>query len=194
MMNNTTNLTLPTMLEAIEEDTQALGFEMASYRGLGSLLRTLAASKPGGRFLELGTGTGMSAAWILDGMDEGSTLLTVERDKEVVAIAKRHLTSDPRLTFYVGDGEVFLSNAAAGQYDFIFADAWAGKYNHLEETLSLLKGGGLYIIDDMLPQPSWPEGHASKAAQLISTLEQKKELLLTKISWSSGIIIATKKH
>jgi predicted O-methyltransferase YrrM len=193
-MNNTTYLTLPTMLEAIEEDTQALGFELASDRGLGSLLRTLAASKPGGNFLELGTGTGMSAAWILDGMDEGSTLLTVERDEEVVAIAKRHLGRDARLTFYVGDGRAFLANAAAVQYDFIFADAWAGKYTELEQALSLLKGGGLYIVDDMLPQPSWPDGHAAKASKLISTLEQRKELLLTKISWSSGIIIATKKH
>lgn len=192
-MNNTTYLTLPPMLEAIEEDTQALGFSMASDRELGSLLRTLAASKPGGRFLELGTGTGMSAAWILDGMDEGSTLVTVERDEEVVAIAKRHLGSDPRLSFYVGDGEAFLNNPPAPAYDFIFADAWAGKYNDLDPALSLLKGGGLYIIDDMLPQPSWPEGHAGKAAQLILALEQRKELLLTKISWSSGVIIATKK-
>jgi hypothetical protein len=31
----------------------------------------------------------------------------------------------------------------------------------------MLKPGGLYVIDDMLPQPNWPEGHAAKAEVLI---------------------------
>ena len=39
-----------------------------------TLLRTLAASKPGGQFLELGSGTGLSTAWLLDGMDARATL------------------------------------------------------------------------------------------------------------------------
>jgi hypothetical protein len=41
-------------------------------RGTGLFLRTLAASKPAGRFLELGTGTGVATAWLLDGMDHAS--------------------------------------------------------------------------------------------------------------------------
>jgi len=44
------------------------------------MLRTLAASKPGGRFLELGTGTGIATAWLLEGMDERSTLISIDND------------------------------------------------------------------------------------------------------------------
>jgi predicted O-methyltransferase YrrM len=33
------------------------------------MLRMLAASKPGGRFLELGTGTGIATAWLLKKID-----------------------------------------------------------------------------------------------------------------------------
>jgi len=33
---------------------------------VGALLRLLAAAKPGGRMLELGTGTGLATAWVLD--------------------------------------------------------------------------------------------------------------------------------
>ncbi len=63
----------------------------------------------------------------------------------------------------------------------------------LDETLALLNPGGLYIIDDMLPQPNWPEGHAAKATKLIEDLEARKDLMLTKQHWSTGIIICVKK-
>ncbi len=58
----------PNRLTEIVESTNALGFDMASDPRTGALLRTLAASKPKGRFLELGTGTGMATAWLLGGM------------------------------------------------------------------------------------------------------------------------------
>jgi hypothetical protein len=48
------------------------------------------------------------------------------------------------------------------------------------------------VIDDMLPQPNWPEGHAQKATALIADLEKRSDLQLVKMSWASGIILATK--
>lgn len=100
-MNGSYNFRLPTALRAIEQETRALGFGMASDALTGALLRTLAASKPSGVFLELGTGTG--------------------------------------------------------------------------------------------PQPTWPEGHAAKVPALVAALEQRKDLVLTKLDWSTGLIVATKK-
>jgi len=76
--------------------------------------------------------------------------------------------------------------------DFIFADTWPGKYNHLEETLELLKTGGIYLIDDMLPQENWPKGHSQKAEKLLTYLENREDVLLTKLCWSTGIVICTK--
>ena len=63
----------------------------------------------------------------------------------------------------------------------------------LEEALTMLNCGGLYIIDDMLPQPNWPEGHAEKAILLVEILEQRDDLVLTKLNWATGIVIAVKK-
>jgi predicted O-methyltransferase YrrM len=54
---------------------------------LGALLRVLVASKPGGRFLELGTGTGLSTNWILDGMDADSMLVSLDNEAGVQQIA-----------------------------------------------------------------------------------------------------------
>ncbi len=73
----------PKILLSLLERTRKMNFSMASETLVGSLLRTLAASKPGGRFLELGTGTRVSAAWILEGMSEEATLVSVDSDAEV---------------------------------------------------------------------------------------------------------------
>ena len=62
------------------------------------------------------------------------------------------------------------------------------------EILDLIKVGGLYIIDDMLAQPNWPDGHQENVDKLIEYLEKRKDFNLTKMNWSTGIIIATKKY
>ncbi len=77
----------PEALDSIINDTRAMGFDMASDPRTGSLLRTLSTSKPNGEFLELGTGIGLSAAWILSGMDRNSTLTSVDNDPEAQGIA-----------------------------------------------------------------------------------------------------------
>lgn len=187
-----TVIIFPAGFQQILEQTSTIEFNQISDPLLGSLLATLCATKPGGRFLELGTGSGLATAWMLQGMDASSSLISIDNDESLVAIAKLHLGHDPRVEFFIGPGEALISNTETSSVDFIFADTWPGKYHHLDETLSLLKNGGIYLIDDMLPQDNWPDGHADKANKLMHTLESRGDLQITKISWSSGIIICTK--
>ena len=189
------NIELPEIVREILMKTEGIGFQMASEPLVGSLLRTLAMSRPSGRFLELGTGTGVSTAWILNGMDSQSTLLSVENDDALVAIAQEYLGKDSRVTFHVEDAGTFMEKLSSGkeQFDMIFADTWAGKYTHFEEVIQVLKSGGLYVIDDMLPQSNWPDGHELKASALIRDLENRSNLGITKISCASGVIIAAKR-
>jgi len=193
-MNDQKNLRVPAVVEEILSETAAVGFKMASEPLAGSLLRTLAASKPSGNFLELGTGTGVSTAWLLDGMDKDSQLVSVENDLTVVSIAKKYLGQDQRLNLQVEDAGAFVEilGQSNQQFDLIFADTWAGKYTRLEEALRILKPGGFYVIDDMLPQVNWQEGHALKVALLVAELESRNDLTIAKLNWASGIIIATK--
>lgn len=184
--------TFPTGFQEILEETNRIKFDQLSDPLSGSLLATLSATKPGGRFLELGTGSGLSTAWLLHGMDANSLLKTIDDDENLVTIAKQYLGSDTRVNFIIGKGEELIVSTEPDSIDFIFADTWPGKYHHLEETLSLLKKGGLYIIDDMLPRDNWPNGHADKANNLINYLEARDDLLMTKMSWSTGIIICSK--
>ncbi len=189
-----TMITSPYAVDRILVDGAKVGFSMASDLVTGGLLRVLAASKPAGKFLELGTGTGHGAAWLLDGMDNRSTLLAVEQDERALDVAQRHLGNDRRIQFRLGDGGVLLESLQdqAGTFDLIFADTWPGKYTHLKEVLALLKLGGIYIIDDMLPQPNWPAEHPAKVDWLVDTLENRSDLQITKLHWSTGVMIGVK--
>src|SRR3989442_13544482 len=96
---------VPAVVDAIRRDTRQLGFTMASEPQTGSLLRTLAASKPSGRFLELGTRTGVGTAWLLAGMDERSRLRSAENRARGLEVARRHLGPEPRVTFHLAHCE-----------------------------------------------------------------------------------------
>ena len=183
----------PEQLAAIQKATKAKGFDMASEPELGSLLRTLVAIKPDGHILELGTGTGLSTAWLLDGMDAAARLLSVDRDLSVQDIARRYLGTDSRCTFLHQEVREFLLGWDREPFDMIFADAWSGKFFELDEALGLLKPGGLYVVDDLQPLPTWPEGHAAKVEKLLEQLSNKPELILAKLELSTGILIAAKR-
>ena len=191
-MTDEINQKIPETYVAIDIATKGCGFTMASDILTCSLLRTLASSKPSGKFLELGTGTGLSTAWILDGMDSNSTLISIDKEEEYLSIARKYLGEDKRLSLMLSDGEVWVKNNLGQKFDYIFADTWHGKYLLLDEVLEMLDRGGLYIVDDMLPQPNWPEGHQEKAIEFVKRLEGKEDLSLTKQNWATGIIIAVK--
>ncbi len=93
------------------------------------------------------------------------------------------------MTFRLVDGATFLEQSAQQQFDLIYADAGPGKFTHLDLALSLLKVGGIYFTDDLLPQASWPEGHAPKVPALITELETRPGFVATKLAWASGLMI-----
>lgn len=192
-MTEEINQEFPKAYLNINEATKISGFTMASDIQTCSLLRTLAASKPSAKFLELGTGTGLSTSWILDGMDDDSTLISIDNEPVFLEIAKRYLEKDKRLDLISIDGGKWIQDNKHQKFDFIFADTWHGKYLLLDEALSMLNKRGIYIADDMLPQPNWPDGHQEKAIRLINYLESREDLLLTKQVWATGIIIAARK-
>src|SRR5688500_7380146 len=93
-MNEEINQPIPKHYDNIIEATKASGFSMASDILTCSLLRTLACSKVAGKFLELGTGTGLATSWILDGMDAESSLVSIDNDDRFLEIANRFLGTD----------------------------------------------------------------------------------------------------
>lgn len=193
-MKDTFPANVPAKYFAIKEESKQMGFSMPSDVLIGDLLKALAASKPASNILELGTGTGLSASWILEGMDKGSQLTTVDNDTELISIAQKYLGDDRRVSIQCEDAEKWLKNYTGDTFDIIFADAWPGKYSQVSITLNLLSVGGFYIIDDMLPQPNWPHGHSKYVDNLITYLEEQNDLIISKLDWSTGVIIVVKNN
>ena len=182
----------PALLAAILADSAALGFAMSCEERTGALLATLAGSKPGGRVLELGTGTGAGAAWLLDGMTAESTLTSVERDPAVQAVAVKHLGADPRVRFETADADTWLSGYDGEPFDLAFVDCRPGKFHRLDDLLALLRVGGLYIGDDLLPQPTWPDDHQQRVDGFLARLPTVEGLRAITLAWASGLVVGTR--
>ncbi|RCW50368.1 putative O-methyltransferase YrrM [Paenibacillus prosopidis] len=182
----------PWLADHIQRKAKEHNFTMSCDNLTGSLLRLLISTKPNCKALELGTGAGYSTTWLLDGMDHDSLLITVESEEKYINIAKEVIL-DRRVDFRVTDGVDFIKEHLDQKFDLIFADTWPGKFYLLDEVLGMLKPNGLYIIDDLNPQPNWPEGHGDKVHKLIEALDQKEDFHILKLDWSTGIMILTKK-
>jgi predicted O-methyltransferase YrrM len=191
MIDNNESAVPPAWRE-IQARSRALGFDMPSDAQAGSLLKLLIASKPGGRFLELGTGTGLATAWMLDGMDEASTLVTVDVERRYQEIARSVLGGDRRVSFVLQDGLDFILRQKAASYDLVFADAVPGKYEGLVDAMALVRRGGFYVGDDMLPRPNWPEDHQQRIDSLISTLGSAPGWTVTTLAWGTGFVLAVR--
>ena len=192
-MNDTSILNIPEIHSEILNKSEEIGFTMPSDLFVGSLLRTLITSKPGGIFLELGTGIGLSLSWMIEGMDSSANLITIDNDADLTAIAKGYFGNDPRVEIICEDGSNWIQNNKDKSFDLIFADAWPGKYSQLDEILGMVKKGGFYIIDDMSHQPNWPKGHEEHVERLINYMDNREDFTITKLNWSTGLIIATRK-
>lgn len=192
-MNDTNIQDIPKIHTEITRKSEEIGFTMPSDLYVGSFLKTLIASKPNGNFLEIGTGIGLSLSWMIEGMDADSKLISVDNDQELISIASSYFGDDDRVEVVCKDGADWIKEYSGAKFDLIFADAWPGKYSEIDEVLDLVKVGGFYIIDDMTKQPNWPAGHEDNVIELTAYLEQRKDLQLTKMNWSTGLIMAVKK-
>tara|TARA_Y100001949_G_C15911432_1_gene297016 strand:+ start:320 stop:901 length:582 start_codon:yes stop_codon:yes gene_type:complete len=192
-MNHSHIPDIPKAFPQLEAKCKEIGFTMPSDIYIGTLLKSLIASKPHSNILELGTGIGLSLAWMIDGLDEQSKLISIDNDPELIGIAKDFFGNDPRVQLVCTDGSNWIKSYHGPPFDLIFADAWPGKYSELNETLKLLKVGGFYVIDDINEQPNWPDGHAEKAEKLVEYLKSREDFTMTKMDWSTGVVICTRR-
>lgn len=133
------------------ERAEAAGFTMSCDPRVGRLLSVLAAALPcDGRILELGTGTGVGLAWIVDGLGARADVevVSVELARDIAALAAGN-EWPAFVELKVGDALEFIGQPE--RYDLIFADAQGGKWEGLEQTIDSLRPGGLLLVDDMEP-------------------------------------------
>ncbi|HEY1216956.1 MAG TPA: class I SAM-dependent methyltransferase [Bryobacteraceae bacterium] len=182
----------PELVQRIEEVGRRYNFALSSDEEFGQLLRSLARSRPGGNILEVGSGIGVGAAWLLDGMDEASSLVTIEVHEGVARVCSDLLKQDARACVVNADAVEWLSEYGGEPFDMIFADTTSVKYSRRDVLIDNLAMGGILIFDDLLPQPKWVESHHERVARFREEIFEEPALDPVILDWASGVMIAAR--
>jgi predicted O-methyltransferase YrrM len=188
-MSDVPGLVLETLKSA-----KARGFKLSCEEMVGRLLAALASAvPPGGRVLELGTGVGVGAAWLVSGLEHRSdvTVLTLERDPELAAAA-REFAWPEWVEVRVADVEKELPEL--GRFDLIFADAEGGKWSGLDLTVSALQPSGMLVVDDMDLSRYQSTKHRESVTRVRDTILSDPRLVAVDLPVSSGIMVAAKRR
>lgn len=121
----------------------------------GKFLQVVLRASGARRVLEVGTLGGYSAMWMVRGLPPEGRLLTVERDPQRAALARRLLADageSHRVEVLEGDARVLLPGLGPeGSFDALFLDADKSSLPiYLGEAARLLRPGGLLLVDNAL--------------------------------------------
>lgn len=136
---------------------RAVAFERSSIPEVGRLLHLLAAQRGRARVGEIGTGTGVGAAWIVSALPPEVPFVTVELDAERAAAASRLFADDENVTVLHGDWHELMPSEAP--FDLLFYDGGGKQHPELdgEQVIGLLAPGGTVVMDDLTPGQSGPD-------------------------------------
>jgi predicted O-methyltransferase YrrM len=166
------------------------GFMMSSEPRTGALLRTLVATKPAGRILEVGAGLGVGAAWLLDGMDAEARLICLEVHQRIGGLCQKFLADDPRVQVIITDATDWLESYDGPPFDFAFVDTTTTKFHRRDSLFKHLADGALFVADDLLPQQSWAPEHPARVEVFRKEILLEPNLVPTLMDWSSGLLVA----
>lgn len=172
-------------------------------RGVGPVLRMLAAASGAMSVCEIGTGAGSSGLWLLEGMPEGGVLTTIDIDADHQRAAKEAFANagipHQRTRVITGRALDVLPRMTDGAYDLVLIDADKAEYPaYTEHALRLLRSGGVLVLDNML----WHDKVADPAARddntvtlrdLGKALRDREDLQVTLLPVGDGLLVAVKK-
>jgi predicted O-methyltransferase YrrM len=128
---------------------------------VGRLLGVLAAARPNGTLGEIGTGTGVGAAWIVTAMGPDASFVTAEADDDRAAACTRLFAGVPNVHVLHGDWHQVLPPEAP--FDLLFFDGGGWKRSpsaqmraESERALELVAPGGILAMDNLTPEHLWP--------------------------------------
>lgn len=134
---------------AARRAAEVAGFTLSCSDATGRLLRLLAARCRDGLLLEVGTGCGVGAAWIVSGMGPGCRLHTFELDERRAHVARDVLGPLGRVEVHTGDWRAVDLGAPV---ELAFVDARSGKWEDQQAIVDRLAPGGVVVMDDLTPQ------------------------------------------
>lgn len=170
--------------------------------GAGAALRFLAACIGARSVVEIGTGTGVSGLWLLQGMRPDGVLTSVDTEAEHQRLAKQCFTEagvpGNRIRLIPGAALDVLPRLTDGHYDLVFCDGDKREYaDYLAEALRLLRPGGVVVFDnalwhDRVADPAQRDEETVAIRELGRQVREHEELLALLLPVGDGLLAAQK--
>ncbi len=171
--------------------------------GAGAALRLLAAAVGARAVVEVGTGTGVSGAWLLRGMRPEGVLTSVDIEPEHQRAARETFTEAgfPANRFRLISGSALdvLPRLTDGVYDLVFCDGDKMEYaDYLDQALRLLRPGGVVVFDnalwhDRVADPAQRDGVTVTIRELGRTMRDDERLLPALLPVGDGLLTAVRR-
>jgi len=168
--------------------------------GVGAALRLLAAALPARAVVEVGTGTGVSGLWLLQGMPADGILTTIDVEPEHQRAAKDAFTeagiASNRTRVIGGRALDVLPRLTDGAYDLVFCDAAKPEYDeYLEQALRLLRPGGAVAFDnalwhDRVADPAQRDETTTAIRELGKRMRDDERLIPALLPVGDGLLVA----
>ena len=184
-------------LAAARRQAAAVGIDSVS-RPVGSLLRLLAASLGAKAVVEVGSGTGVSGGWIIEGLADSSTLTTVDADPSLQAAARdtfaRLGIPHTRVRTIAGNPFDVLSRLTDGAYDLLVVGpsvqlGIGQEHELLQQAQRLLRPGGAIAVTHTLSDDGADPSHRDLAMHLRDDPDWVAGLLTV----GEGVLVAVRR-
>ncbi|MER6911511.1 O-methyltransferase [Streptomyces sp. NPDC000594] len=171
--------------------------------GTGAALRLLAATADAKAVAEIGTGTGVSGIYLLQGMRPDGVLTTVDPEPARQQFAKQAFRAagfaGNRARFIPGRALDVLPRLADGGYDLVFCDGdRAESLEYLAESLRLLRPGGLVCFEGVFARGRTVDSAAQpvevlRLRELLRTVRESPELVPSLLPVGDGLLSAVRR-
>ncbi len=177
-----------------------IGPEQGQFMGL--LIELIGAR----RALEIGTFTGYSALCVALALPADGRVTACDISEEYTAVARRYWAKagvadkiDLRLAPAVETLDTLLEEGRAGSYDFAFIDADKTSYDvYYERSLTLLRAGGLIVIDNVLwggdvADPAKNDADTTAIRAINRKVSNDERVSMSLIPVGDGLLLARKR-
>nr|WP_205863632.1 O-methyltransferase [Planosporangium mesophilum] len=169
----------------------------------GAALRFIAAAGNAKAVVEVGTGTGVSGAWLLRGMRPDGVLTTIDIENEHQRVARVIFAeagfAPSRTRIITGRALDVLPRLADGVYDLIFVDHDASEYARaVTAAARLLRPGGVLVLGAALAggrvaDPAVREPETVALREVLRELRDSDEWIPALLPTGDGLLCVVKR-
>ncbi|MEY4990540.1 MAG: hypothetical protein RIS08_766 [Actinomycetota bacterium] len=191
----------PDQIRTARRHADELGVESIT-PATGAQLALIAAVGKAKNIVEVGTGAGVSALWLLSASSD-SIVTTIDSEPEYQNVAKESFkqagVTPSRLRTITGKANAVMGNMAESAYDLVFIDIDAEDIEGILPTaVSLLKPGGALVVAhalyrDRVPNPTLRDDETVGMRNVLKAFDGSEDFLPSISMVGDGLLVVVKR-